>query len=157
MEKERCRNKGFTLIELMIVISIIAVLVSLALPAYQNYSIRSKAAEGLSIGAGAKLAIEESCQSDLSINVSTQTGYSFEETKYVSDVRLFGNCSIMVIAIRTQNTGATRDPMLWLFRRSAHAGNRFFSNVNASGTWACFGWPDAGHLPSSCRLQNISN
>ena len=157
MDTDRFRNRGFTLIELMIVIAIVAVLVSLALPAYQNYTIRSKAAEGLSVGAGAKLAIEESCQSDLSINVSTQTGFTFEETKYVSNVRLFGNCSIMVIAIRTQNTGAARDPMIWLFRRNANAGNRFFSSVNASGTWTCFGWPEAGHLPSSCRLQNISN
>jgi len=157
MDRNRSKNRGFTLIELMIVITIVAVLVSLALPAYQNYTIRSKAAEGLSVGAGAKLAIEESCQSDPSINVASQTGYSFEESKYVSNVRLIGNCSIMVIAIRTQNTGATRDPMIWLFRRNANAANRFFSNVNNSGSWTCFGWPDAGHLPTSCRLQNISN
>jgi type IV pilus assembly protein PilA len=90
MDTDSSGNRGFTLIELMIVIAIVAVLVSLALPAYQNYSIRSKAAEGLSVGAGAKLAIEEFCQSDASINVTTQTGYSFEQSKYVSNVRLIG-------------------------------------------------------------------
>lgn len=157
MDSERSKNRGFTLIELMIVIAIVAVLVSLALPAYQNYTIRSRAAEGLSVGTAAKLAIEESCQSDVSIDVRTQTGYTFEASKYVSNVRLLGNCSIMVVAIRTQNTGAVRDPMLWLFRRNANAGNRFFNNVNSSGTWTCFGWPNSQHLPSSCRLQNINN
>lgn len=52
-------NSGFTLIELMIVIAIIAILVSYALPAYRNYLIRSKAAEGLHIFTPVKSNIEE--------------------------------------------------------------------------------------------------
>ena len=52
-------QKGFTLIELMIVIAIIGILAAIAIPAYQNYLIRSQVTEGLSLADGFKTAVSE--------------------------------------------------------------------------------------------------
>src|SRR4026209_2701492 len=52
-------HKGFTLIELMIVVAIIGILAAIALPAYQDYTIRTKVSDGLSLAAAAKLAVAE--------------------------------------------------------------------------------------------------
>ncbi|UST54256.1 pilin [Comamonadaceae bacterium OTU4NAUVB1] len=52
-------QKGFTLIELMIVVAIIGILAAVALPAYQDYTVRAKVTEGLTLAASAKTAVAE--------------------------------------------------------------------------------------------------
>ncbi len=56
-------QKGFTLIELMIVIAIIGILAAIAIPAYQDYTIRAKVSEGISLASAAKLAVAETYDS----------------------------------------------------------------------------------------------
>ena len=55
----RKRSGGFTLIELMIVVAIIGILAAIAIPAYQDYTVRAQVSEGLNLGGGAKTAVTE--------------------------------------------------------------------------------------------------
>ena len=55
----RKQTAGFTLIELMIVVAIIGILAAIAIPAYQDYTIRAQVSEGLTLASGAKVAIVE--------------------------------------------------------------------------------------------------
>ncbi len=93
-------QQGFTLIELMIVVAIIGILAAIAIPAYQDYTIRAQVSEGLNLSGGAKVAVTEFYQ-DRGVFPTTNLLAGIEAAanirgKYVNDV-LVGAAGLVTV------------------------------------------------------------
>ncbi|MCH7636257.1 MAG: pilin [Proteobacteria bacterium] len=141
------KQQGFTLIELMIVVAIIGILAAIAIPAYQDYTIRAQVSEGLNLSGGAKAAVTEYFQDRGTMptdNALAGLAAAAEiQGKYVTQVNVasgtisvtYGNSAHAII------TGAQLD----LAPDTSSAG---------SVQWTCTtGTPviENKHLPAACR------
>lgn len=144
-------QKGFTLIELMIVVAIIGILAAVALPAYQDYTVRAKVTEGLSMASAAKLAVAENASNGRNF----ASGWTAPAaTAAVSGIGITEASGVITITY----TAAAGNGTITLVPSSGGAalsgGTATASNVPTGGSivWSCTGGTlDAKYRPAVCR------
>jgi prepilin-type N-terminal cleavage/methylation domain-containing protein len=140
-------SRGFSLLELLIAVTVLAILLAIALPAYTNYSVRAKVSECLNLAATARMAVSDRvARAGFAPETSEEAGYRFAQTEYCDDIYVADGGAIVV---ETRNTGASEDPVV-----------QYELNLDtalARVDWDCeFVSGDPAHVPASCRAQGTA-
>ncbi len=141
------KQQGFTLIELMIVVAIIGILAAIAIPAYQDYTIRAQVSEGLSLSAGAKAAVAEYYQDQgtwpTGNNDAGLEAAANISGKYVTTVAVGNADGIITVTYNQPDVNANIAGDTLTMTATDNAG---------SISWTCASVDLANkHLPAACR------
>ena len=136
---KRSMQKGFTLIELMIVVAIIGILAAVALPAYQDYTVRAKVTEVILAASAAKTGVAEAAATYSGLPAAASFTPVSQVSKYVSAVAWNGTIVTATAAGDTNITGST------IVMTPTY--------VTTTGvvTWACAGTINEKYRPASCK------
>ena len=157
------RQEGLTLIELMVVIAVIGILGALALPAYQDYTLRAKVSEMLLAANGCKTAVTEAISSSSESDVSALLPKVCDSTssKYVSAIAVDGNGVITVTGNHAALRGETSESANAIAFTPLQTGDTAIKGSTDGGKtlsgWRCGpasskGLP-AKYLPASCKAS----
>lgn len=141
-------QKGFTLIELMIVVAIIGILAAVALPAYQDYTVRAKVSEVILAASSAKTAVAESAQVGAAMPATASLVVDSQASKYVSGVVYsWVNASQGLITVTTTAADAKISSLALVMTGDL--------KDNGQVVWTCGGTTAttilAKYLPASCK------
>ena len=142
-------QKGFTLIELMIVVAIIAILAAFALPAYQDYTVRTRVAEGLTLASSAKIAMTEFYATNRAWPSSnTQAGMANASKITGNAVKSVAvNSNVITVTYNDKVAGAGKTGTVTITAPTSPA-------PGESITWKCISPSssiDNKYLPTECR------